>query len=253
VRVGIIGTGLIGASIGLACRARGDTVMGFDRDAEAQRFALASGAIGEAASRDTIYATCDAIAIATPVDVTLEEVRSLEKRTFRPGQFVFDVASVKAPVEEAGAGVDAFVPTHPMAGGERSGPAAAREDLFVQRTWCYVPMRDERRTQAARAFIERLGAHACSVDARDHDRIVALTSHVPQLLAFAFTRSIEELSAEDGARVVRALCGPVAEELLRIGRSSSQMWEPIFEANAVCIESALRRLERALGDRRLSG
>lgn len=246
MRVGIIGAGLIGSSIGLACRERGDTVLGFDRDTSSLRFAVTRGAIDEPAPTHEIYETCEAIVIALPVDATVEEVRSLGERTFRPEQFVIDVASVKASIEEAGRGTAAFVPTHPMAGSEKSGPAGARADLFDRRWWCYIATRDERRTQAARAFIDRLGAYPCGIDAGEHDRIVALTSHMPQLIAYAFKRCVDDLAASADGRTVSALCGPVAQELLRIAQSSHAMWDPVFTANAAAIEDALAMLQREL-------
>lgn len=253
MRVGIVGTGLIGSSIGLACRERGDTVVGFDRDTANLRFAVRTGSVDEAAPRYELYETCDAIVIALPLDVTVEEVRGLRERTFRPEQFVIDVASVKAPVEEAGRDIGAFVPSHPMAGSEKSGPRSARADLFDGRWWCYVATRDEARTQMVRAFIDRLGAHPCGIDAKEHDRILALTSHMPQLVAYAFKRCVDSLVASADGRTVSALCGPVAQELLRIGNSSREMWDPIFAANAPAIEEALTRLKREIDDRRLSG
>jgi prephenate dehydrogenase len=253
VKVGIIGTGLIGSSIGLACRERGDTVLGFDWDTLTLKFAVRTGVIDAAARRYEIYETCDAVVIALPLGATIQEVRDLREREFRPDQFVIDVASVKTGVEEAGRDIEAFVPTHPMAGSEKGGPGAARADLFEGRWWCYVSTRDERRTQMARAFIDRLGAFPCGVDAHEHDRIAALTSHMPQLVAYAFKQCIDGFVSSAEAGTVNALCGPVAQELLRIAASSHHMWDPIFEANASAIEEALEQLKRALDDRRLSG
>jgi len=252
MRVGIIGTGLIGSSIGYACRERGDTVLGFDRDRERLHLAVVNGAIDDTATRNEMYASCDAVVIALPLNVTIEEVRSLGERTFRSEQFVIDVASVKRPIEEAAREIDAFVPTHPMAGSERSGPGSAHGHLFERRWWCYVPTSDTVRTERARAFIDGLGAWPCAVQAGQHDRIVGLTSHLPQFFAYAFTACVRELATREDGRIVSALCGPVAQELLRIGRSSREMWDPVFEANAVNIKDVLAQLQQELDDRRLS-
>jgi len=191
-----------------------------------------------------MYGGCDVVVIALPLDATIEEVRSLREREFQDGQVVIDVASVKGPVEEAGRAIAAFVPTHPMAGSEQRGPAGARADLFEGRSWCYVPTEDQERTHMARAFIDRTGAHSYPVDAREHDRIVALTSHLPQAIAYAFKACIEGGAVD--SRTIDALCGPVAQELLRIGSSSHAMWDPVFEANAAAIGEALDRLESEL-------
>jgi len=131
--VGIVGTGLIGASIGLAARGRGWEALGCDRDPAAESVALRNGAIDRVAERDEIYGTADVVVIAAHVSGTLEEIMSLRRRALRDDQLIIDVASVKAPIARAADGIVTFVPTHPMAGGERRGPDAARSDLFEGR------------------------------------------------------------------------------------------------------------------------
>jgi prephenate dehydrogenase len=250
-QLGLVGTGLIGASIGLAARARGWDVVGYDPDPSASAGAQRIGAIDEVADRDDLYDRSDVIAIAAQVNATLAEVAALRARELRERQLVIDVASVKGVIADEGARVAAFVPTHPMAGSERQGPDAARADLFEGRTWCYVPTLDERRTARARAFIEELGAKAIAVDAHEHDRIVALTSHLPQLVAYAFTQCVAERAQSD-PELVDALCGPAARELLRLGRSSPHMWDEIFAINNDALARELHRFLRAIDDRRLS-
>lgn len=247
-RLGIIGTGLIGASIGLAAQARGWDVLGYDRDPDASSGALAGDAIDRVAEHDEIYAQCSVIAIAAHISGTLDEIATLRKRILHRDQLVIDISSVKGPIAQAAVGIAAFVPTHPMAGGERHGPGAARADLFEGRSWCYVPTADEQRTARARAFIEELGAKPVAVDAREHDAIVALTSHLPQLLAYAFAQCVHERSGPDPG-LVDALCGPAARELLRLGRSSPQMWDEIFSANGEALRRELARFFAALDDR----
>jgi len=245
--LGIIGTGLIGSSIGLAARARGWTVLGYDADASASKTARDVTAIDRPATRDEVYAECAIVVIAVPVRATIEEVSALRDRRLRGDQLVLDTASVKAAVAEAADGLRAFVPTHPMAGSERSGPLAARSDLFEDRTWCVVPTENEERTKRAIAFVEDLGAHAVPIGAAEHDRVVALTSHVPQLFAFAFARRIAERSS--GGEAIEALCGPAGRELLRLGRSSAAMWEQIFAENAEAIGFELERLWRTMSQK----
>lgn len=251
-QLGIIGTGLIGASIGLAARSCGWKVVGCDRDPAAAAGALRAGAIERVSERDEMYAGCDAVVIAAHVSGTLEEIASLRRRSLRSDQVILDVASVKAPIARAAVGIDTFVPTHPMAGAERRGPDAARADLFAGRVWCYVPTSSEAHTAQAVAFVEVLGAKAVAVEAEQHDALVALTSHLPQLLAYAFTERINERAASDG-EIVDALCGPAARELLRLGRSSPQMWDEIFRENREELDREVQRFRKALDGRRLSG
>jgi prephenate dehydrogenase len=247
-RLGIIGTGLIGASIGLAGQARGWEVLGYDRDPAATSSALINDAIDRVVQREAIYAESNVVVIATHISGVLEEIAALRRRVLPREQLVIDVSSVKAPIAAAAAGIAAFVPTHPMAGGERRGPGAARGDLFEGRFWCYVPTADEARTLQARAFIEDLGAKPVSVDAQEHDAIVALTSHLPQLLAYAFTQCVNE-QAGPNPELVDALCGPAAREFLRLGRSSPQMWDEIFAANREALQAELSRFLSAIDDR----
>ncbi|HEX8807042.1 MAG TPA: prephenate dehydrogenase, partial [Candidatus Aquilonibacter sp.] len=247
-RLGIIGTGLIGASIGLAAHSRGWEVLGYDRDPAAASGALIGDAIDRVAERAEIYAACSVIAIAAHISGTLEEIAALRKRILPRDQLVIDVSSIKGPIATAAEGIAAFVPTHPMAGGERHGPGAARSDLFEGRSWCYVPTRDEQRTARARAFIEELGAKPVKVDAREHDAIVALTSHLPQLLAYAFAQCVSERSGPN-PELMDALCGPAGREFLRLGRSSPQMWDEIFSANGEALRRELVRFLAAVDDR----
>jgi prephenate dehydrogenase len=151
---------------------------------------------------------------------------------------------VKLPLLPFVSKLPRFVPTHPLAGAERSGPEAAREDLFVERPWVYVPVRDELDEQA-RIFIASMGARPVPLDAARHDRIVALTSHLPQLLSSLLADLLS--SQEDPA--IAELYGPGLESMLRLARSPWAMWSPVLEANASHVVPALS----ALADRIRSG
>jgi prephenate dehydrogenase len=235
--LGIAGTGLIGASIGLRARAAGMRVFGFDPSFEHARAAAEAGAIDEAVSRDELYRHADLVAIAAPVGATIDEVRALVAQPPR-AELIFDVASVKGPIAVAAAGLAHFVASHPMAGSERSGPAAARADLFEDRTWLYDRSADAQLADRLRAFVALLGARPVAIDLTEHDRMVALTSHLPQLIAFAFADTVRNLGEP-----ADAYFGPTARELLRLGASSRELWREIFDANASEISAALRSLD----------
>jgi prephenate dehydrogenase len=243
MNVGIIGTGLIGASIGLAAHARGSTVLGYDTQAPAAHEAMRAGAIDAVAEPDHIYETCDVVVLAAHLDGTLAELDRLKQRP-SSAQLVIDVASVKVPVAQAARGIANFVPTHPMAGSQRRGALAARADLFAGQTWAYVPQ-NEARVQAVRSFIERLGAVPVAFDAAEHDRIVALTSHLPQVLASSFAAGLHARGSYDAGKV-DALCGPAARELLRLGASPFGMWREILRYNAEHIAREARLFSDAL-------
>jgi prephenate dehydrogenase len=239
--VGIIGTGLIGGSIGLRARQNGFRVVGYDANDGASDAALHAGAIHENVSRGALLASADAVVIAVPVDAAVGEIAALRESPEIRAALVIDVSSVKAPIATAAHGLANFVGTHPMAGSERSGAPAARADLFEGRPWLYVPPGNAALEARAREFIESMGAVPSAVDASEHDRVVALTSHLPQLLAFAFARRVRALG-----ETAEPMCGPVARELLRLGDSNPCMWNPIFSANRANIEEELRALTAEL-------
>jgi prephenate dehydrogenase len=235
--VGVVGTGLIGASIGLRAGAGDYTVLGYDASEEALAAALDVGAIERSVSRGELLADADIVVLAVPVDATVGEIGALRESPGIRAGLVIDVASVKAPIVLAAHGLANFVGTHPMAGSERSGAATARADLFEGKSWLYVPPGNSALEERARSFIESMGANPSAVDAGDHDRIVALASHLPQLLAFAFARRVRLFG-----EAAEPMCGPVARELLRIANSNPSMWGPIFAANRENIEEELRAL-----------
>jgi prephenate dehydrogenase len=156
---------------------------------------------------------------------------------------ILDVASVKVPVQRVGGGVAGFVGSHPLAGGTHGGPAAARADLFLGRPWAYVPTACTARNRRAARFLASLGARPVRVDAAAHDRILALTSHLPQVVAWLFAA---RLRTRISRRRITDLCGPVACELLRLTRSRASMWQPILDANRRHIARELRGLARSM-------
>ena len=226
MRLGIIGTGMIGASIGLRSRAEGARVLGYDASDEALETAMERGAVDERTSRDEIYARCEHIVIAIPPRATCAELRSLARRA-ADWQLLLDVASVKRSIMKASADVAKFAGTHPLAGNEGSGPEAASAELFDGRTWALVPSGDTSLDERARGFVSGLGATPIAVDAELHDAAVALTSHLPQMIAWLLSGKIRE-----GGPLYEALCGPAGREILRLGRSRPDLWREILAENA---------------------
>ncbi len=239
--LGIFGVGLIGGSLGLRARAGGVYVIGCDADPAALDAASAAGAIDAAATPETLANRSNTLVIATHLEPTLRE---LERLAGRPGPspgLVLDVASVKVPVVVAGARVANFVATHPMAGSERSGAGAARANLFDGCPWAYVPTGDADLDARAREFIRWFGGVPVATMADAHDRVVALTSHVPQIVASCYANLLGKGESE-----AQQLRGPVARELLRISGMNAPMWRDILRANGSNIEPELRRLANAL-------
>jgi prephenate dehydrogenase len=240
VIVGIFGVGAIGGSIGLRARRNGDVVLGYDADPRALELARERGAIDEATSRKELAHRADVLVIAAHLAPAVEEIERLSRAGATAASLVTDVASVKVPIARAARGLKNFVAGHPMAGTERSGVTAARADLFEGRPWAYAPSGDEELDERARSFVTSMGGEAVAMSAEDHDRIVAITSHVPQAVAYEYARMLNEVPGAE------RLCGPVARELLRISAMSPAMWRDIFAANADNVKRELRMLAAAL-------
>jgi prephenate dehydrogenase len=232
---------LIGGSIGLRARRNGLEVAGYDSDPSALEEALAAGAIDTIATRDEVSKQVDVLVIAAHLGATLDEIQRLRERGNALCALALDVASVKTPVVAAARGLKNFVATHPMAGGERRGVTGARADLFEGRPWAYVPSGDAQLDLRACDFIVSLGGAPLAMTAQEHDRVVAITSHVPQVFAYRYARLLREKEGN-----AERLCGPVARELLRIASMNPVMWREIFSANAANVESDLRRLAAEL-------
>lgn len=238
--LGIVGTGLIGGSIGLAAKERGWRVLGYDARPEAVGEALAARTIDGSCARSELYERSDVVVIAAYADGTLDELRTLAQERPSAPELIVDVASVKREIAREGARVPNFVATHPMAGTERSGAANARADLFAGRTWAYVSSGDPALDERARAFIASFGAMPLAVDATAHDRTLALTSHATQLLATAYSAHVRS------ANGIEELAGSTARELLRLGHAPYGMWESVFAANGKEIARELHALAATL-------
>ena len=241
VTLGVIGTGALGASIGLRGRELGWRVIGFDTSEPQTRVALEKGALDEIVTRDNLYEQAGTIVLAMPPRAIVDELHALRDRKAH-AQLIVDVGSVKLPIFEAGRDVANFVATHPLAGSERSGPDAARGTLFFGKPWIYVPPADKALEMRARDFVAAMGARAIASDAAAHDDVLALTSHVPQLFATIFSKTFRQQNIADA----EAFCGPVAAELLRLGNSNAELWREIFSYNAENVARHARELAAKL-------
>lgn len=214
-------------------------MIGFDRDAVALDLALTAGAL-DATAPDlaALAARCAVVAIALPVDGTIAALR--DTPALNLPALVFDVASVKAPIVEAASGIERFVASHPLAGREVGGFSSATAALFDGRTWAVAPARDAAAQARLEALIEALGARPLTIDAGEHDRLVAVSSHLPQMLSVALGARLAASGAVDPR--VYDLCGPGMTSMLRLARSDAALWGAIAQANAGTLAEALRAL-----------
>lgn len=225
--VRVVGAGLLGASVGHALRSKGIDVVLTDASPAQLRLAVDYGAGRLAADDDTPAL----IVVAVPPDVTADVIQAeLEKF---PEAVVTDVASVKLEpfrtLQARGVDLTRYIGSHPLAGRERGGAISARADLFVGRPW--VVCRDEDTKAADLALVEALaldvGAMPLEMTPEEHDRSVALTSHVPQVVASLLAGRLAD--AEEGAL---RLAGQGVRDTTRIAASAPELWVQILGANA---------------------
>lgn len=232
----VVGTGLIGASVALALRRKEVAVYLCDIDEHAVRLARALGAGQEWAGEEV-----DLAVIAVPPDVVGQRLAELRKQGVAPAYT--DVASVKVgPITDAerlGCDQKTYVPGHPLAGGERSGPAAARADLFRDRPWalCPGPETEAGAVRRVRELVLLCGAKAVVVSADEHDSAVALVSHAPHVVASAMAASLV-----DGDNVALGLAGQGLRDMTRIAAGNPLLWRTILAGNAQPVAAVLERI-----------
>jgi prephenate dehydrogenase len=260
-RVCIVGTGLIGASTGLALKASGfrGEVLGFDTNSAELEAALALGAMDEALlSRDAVLGCgADVFVLATPVLPILDWMQLLAP-ALGEHQLVTDVGSTKREIAVLAAklfnqpGRARFLPGHPMAGKESGGAALAEATLFAGATWLFTPAGDggcenpiEREWYGAASGF---GAQVRDLDAERHDEVCAWVSHLPQMLSTALAALLEDEFAEDaeGMAAVQVIGGRALRETTRLGASPYSMWRDIAMTNTENLAATLLALEQRL-------
>lgn len=235
--VRVVGAGLLGASIGHALRAKGVDVVLADTSPAQLRLAIDYGA-GRAARDDD---SPSLIVVSVPPDVTADVIEA--ELTKYPDAVVTDVASVKLEpfraLTERGVDLTRYIGSHPLAGRERGGAISARADLFIGRPW--VVCRDEETRPADLALVEDLaldvGAMPLEMTPEEHDRSVALTSHVPQVVASLLAARLATAD-EDALR----LAGQGVRDTTRIAASAPELWVQILGANAEPVVDVLDAL-----------
>ncbi len=253
-RAAIIGPGLIGASLARALREAGavKTLVGFDKDAAVSARAKKIGVIDEVADNfAAAAANADLIVIATPVGVIAEVSKEAEAHA-SSGALIIDVGSVKGVVAEAAPRREDifFVPCHPVAGTEQSGPDAGFAGLFKDR-WCIIaPLarQDEAYKGAvdkATALWEAVGAHVEFMDAAHHDLALAVTSHLPHLIAFTLVGAADDVQSVAQAEVVKYSAGGF-RDFTRIAASDPIMWRDVFLKNKDAVLEVLGRFSEEL-------
>lgn len=232
-RVLVSGTGLIGTSIALALREKGAEVFLSDADPATARLAADLGAGTVVPDLRDAKGIADVAVLAMPPAVVGRELAYAQECAI--ADVYTDVASVKVlPVRQArdlGCDVEAYVPSHPLAGREKHGPAAAQADLFLGRTWAVCPLPENSRdaVEAVTGLAAACGADPVVTDPETHDRWVALVSHAPHLVAVAMAARLAPSSVPADAL---KLAGGGLRDVTRIAAGDSALWTQILAANA---------------------
>jgi len=253
--IAIVGTGLMGASLGLAVKKAFPEVCvwGVDSDAQALEEARAMGAVDVAVPLEEA-AGAQLVCLAMPMRYLPEVLQRLGP-ALSQGVLWMDIGSSKqnvlAQVKACLGALPAhFVPCHPMAGGEKAGPRAARGDLYAGSTLLLVPHEGlaARARLEVTAFWQALGAQVVEMGAKEHDEVVAWTSHLPHLLAFALAGVLEAGAAEAGGsnERLRAGMGPGFFSFMRLAKGAPALWEDICMANREALLEALKRYQAEL-------
>lgn len=243
--VGIVGTGLIGASLGLAVRGRGAArrVVGVDVDPRAREAARRMGAVDDVGDGVEVLRDAEVVLVAVPPDAVAEVC--LQVAAVAPdGAVLCDVASVKAAIVRE---LDRSLPSrvryiggHPMAGSEARGPQQADASLLAGRPFVLTPT--ERTDPAAVAVMtelaERVGMQPVLLSPEDHDALVAQVSHLPYLVAVALVAAASDRAA--------GIAGPAFEAFRRVASSPADLWVQICRANRQAIVDALGQFRREL-------
>jgi prephenate dehydrogenase len=258
-RIAILGTGLLGASVGLALRAAKfpGSVTGWNRSAEHAELARSMGAI-DAVAGDPIEAAraSQVTLLAVPIYATLDFMEKLSG-VLGCEHLVTDVGSTKRMISEAAARLyntperAAFLPGHPMAGKERGGAALADANLFRGAVWLFTDDPEARHSAHSAALVKgwrewvaAMGAKTLDLDPRRHDELVGWVSHLPQFTATALSALLEDEVGD--APELRDVGGRALREMTRLGASPYSMWRDIAYTNTEAVERALLALEQRL-------
>lgn len=250
--IGIVGLGLLGGSLAFEIKKRNisQRITGFSRRKETLEKAISEKLIDEYfLNFDEGIKDIDFLILATPIKIVSEYFLKIGKQ--KTSFLITDVASVKKKIVEDATrflGKDNnFVPSHPMAGSEKSGIEAKKEDLFEGKNVIITPTKDTKKENLLKvnSFWESLGAKTILLSPAEHDYFIGLTSHLPHILVYALLSLFEKNDKKD---ILFRCAGTGFFDTTRIGKSNSQLWADIFLANRENLFLWIEEFEKALNE-----
>ena len=253
-RIAIIGIGLIGSSVALAARRAGivDHIVSCDSDPEVAPEVKHLG-LADSFTADAVEAVTDADLVVMSVPVgAIGALAAQIVPAMKPGAVLTDTGSTKRSVvrdvtPHVGDGIH-WIPSHPLAGTEHSGPGAGFPDLFKGRYWLILPG-EVPEVEVARfeAFVTAMGAVAERMDADYHDKVLALTSHLPHLIAYTIVSTAVNLESQLKNDVIRFSASGF-RDFTRLAASDPVMWRDVFINNDEAVLEMLQRFSEDLSD-----
>ncbi|HNS32041.1 MAG TPA: prephenate dehydrogenase/arogenate dehydrogenase family protein [bacterium] len=247
---GIVGLGIIGGSLAVEIKKRkiSERVTGFSRRTETLARAMKDGIIDEYfPDFEEGLRNLDFLILATPIDVIKEYFVKISRQ--KSSVLVTDVASVKEKIvkesEEILGKNSNFVPSHPMAGSEKSGIESIKENLFEGRNVIITPGDNtkEKNILKVKNFWEALGAKTLFLSPCEHDRLIGLTSHLPHVAVYCLISLLRKAESRD---ILFKCMGTGFLDTTRIGKSNPELWASIFAANRINICCLIDDFEKAL-------
>ena len=245
--IGIVGVGLIGGSFGLALRKAGfdGRIVGVSSPRSVDE-GIRAGAIDEGATLEQAASEADLLFLAHPIRRILEQMPAIAAAA-KPGALATDAGSTKARIAEAARSAFSskqaeFLPGHPMAGKEGRGASIADPDLYRNATWALTPygeMPDSPAIREFRSWLAKIGARESVSTPEEHDRVVAFTSHLPQVLSTALAACLWDALPNPNHR---ELAGGGLRDMTRLSGSSYAIWADILETNRENVQAALKQL-----------
>jgi len=258
-RISILGTGLLGTSVGLALRAAGyhGSIVGWNRSPKGAQAALSMGAMDSIAADPLKMAReSQVVLLAVPIYATLDFMEKLAG-VLGSEHLVTDVGSTKAQITAAAGRLfntperAAFLPGHPMAGKERGGAALGDANLFRGAVWLFTEVPTWERSLASsklvkgwREWVAAMGSKTLDLDPARHDELVAWVSHLPQFVATALSALLEEEVGD--APELKDVGGRALREMTRLGASPYSMWRDIALTNTESVQATLLAFEQRL-------